>query len=259
MSPEHVENPDDMLRQPMLAHIIELRARLIRCFIAIGLGFCVCYYFSEDIYRWLVMPLAEAMHGEQRRLIYTGLAEAFITYIKLALWAACLLACPVILVQIWRFVAPGLFKHERRAVMPLLFATPVFFALGAAIAYFFVMPLAWKFFLSFETGAAVTGLPVQLEARVSEYLSIAMTLIFSFGIAFELPVLLVLLVRIGILTVEQLVSFRRFAIVLIFIAAAILTPPDVMSQLLLALPLWGLYEISIVVARLMMKKVEQLK
>ena len=254
MSPELQENAEDMLRQPMLLHILELRTRLIRCFLAIGLGFCVCYYFSEDIYRWLVMPLAEAMHGEQRRLIYTGLAEAFVTYIKLALWMACLLACPVILVQIWRFVAPGLFKNERKAILPLLIATPALFAAGAAMAYFFVMPLAWKFFLSFETGADVTGLPVQLEARVSEYLSIAMTLIFAFGVAFELPVLLVLLVRIGVLNVAQLVRFRRFAIVLIFIAAAVLTPPDVMSQLLLALPLWGLYEISIVVARLMLRK-----
>lgn len=254
MNPETPNNVDDMLRQPMLMHLLELRTRLIRCCVAIGLGFCVCYYFAEDIYRWLVMPLAEAMHGEQRRLIYTGLAEAFLTYVKLSFWAACLGATPVILIQIWRFVAPGLFKHERRAVFPLLFATPALFAAGAALAYFFVMPLAWKFFLSFETGAAMTGLPIQLEARVSEYLSIAMTLIFAFGIAFELPVLLVLLVRIGVLSVVQLVQFRRFAIVLIFIAAAILTPPDVLSQLLLALPLWGLYEISIIAARLMLRK-----
>ncbi len=254
MHPETPDNAGDMLRQPMLLHLLELRTRLIRCCVAIGLGFCVCYYFAEDIYRWLVMPLAEALQGEQRRLIYTGLAEAFLTYIKLALWTACLGAAPIIMIQIWRFVAPGLFMHERRAVFPLLFATPVLFASGVALAYFFVMPLAWKFFLSFETGADLTGLPIQLEARVSEYLSIAMTLIFAFGIAFELPVLLVLLVRIGVLSVAQLVQFRRFAIVLIFIAAAILTPPDVLSQLLLALPLWGLYEISIIVARLMLKK-----
>lgn len=243
--------PDAMLRQPLLAHLIELRTRLIRCLAAVAIGFCVCYYFAADIYRILVLPLAHAMHGEPRRLIYTGLAEAFVTYIKLALWSSCLLTFPAIAVQIWRFVAPGLFKHERRAFLPFLLATPVLFALGAAMAYFLVMPLAWTFFLSFETGAAATGLPIQLEARVSEYLSMAMTLIFAFGAAFELPVLLVLLVRVGILSIEQLVSFRRFAIVLIFVVAAIVTPPDVMSQLLLALPLWALYELSIVAARWM--------
>lgn len=242
-----------MLRQPLLSHLIELRTRLIRCLLFIGFAFCVCYYFAADIYRLLVLPLAQAMHGADRRLIYTGLAEAFVTYIKLALWSACLLAFPIIAVQLWRFIAPGLFRHERRALLPFLVATPVLFAAGAAMAYFGVMPLAWRFFLSFETGAAVTGLPIQLEARVSEYLSIAMTLIFAFGVAFQLPVLLVLLVRVGLLSVEQLVAFRRFAIVLIFAVAAVFTPPDVMSQLLLALPLCALYEASILAARWMMR------
>lgn len=238
-----------MLRQPMLAHLLELRTRLIHCLWAIGLAFVVCYYFAGDIYGFLVKPLAEAMNGQDRRLIYTGLAEAFLTYVKLALWGACLIAFPAIAVQIWRFIAPGLYKHEQKAFLPFLVATPVLFTLGAALAYYFVMPLAWHFFLSFESPAAVTGLPIQLEARVSEYLSIAMTLIFAFGIAFQLPVLLVLLVRVGLLTVEQLVAFRRFAIVLIFVVAAVLTPPDVLSQLLLAVPLLVLYELSIIAAR----------
>lgn len=238
-----------MLRQPMLAHLLELRTRLIHCLWAIGLAFVVCYYFAGDIYGFLVKPLAEAMNGQDRRLIYTGLAEAFLTYVKLALWGACLIAFPAIAVQIWRFIAPGLYKHEQKAFLPFLVATPVLFTLGAALAYYCVMPLAWHFFLSFESPAAVTGLPIQLEARVSEYLSIAMTLIFAFGIAFQLPVLLVLLVRVGLLTVEQLVAFRRFAIVLIFVVAAVLTPPDVLSQLLLAVPLLVLYELSIVAAR----------
>jgi len=240
---------DDMLRQPMLAHLLELRTRLIWCLVFVGIAFAGCYAFASDIYGFLVRPLAAAMEGADRRLIYTGLAEAFVTYIKLALWAACLLAFPAIAVQVWRFVAPGLYRHEQKAFLPFLIATPVLFSLGAALAYYFVMPLAWHFFLSFETPAAVTGLPIQLEARVSEYLSIAMTLIFAFGVAFELPVLLVLLVRIGVLTVEQLVKFRRFAIVIIFIFAAVMTPPDVMSQLLLALPLMVLYECSIIAAR----------
>ena len=238
-----------MLRQPMLAHLLELRQRLIYSLWAVGAGFLVCYYFAGNIYSFLVHPLAEAMGGADRRLIYTGLAEAFLTYIKLSLWTACLLAFPAVAVQVWRFVAPGLYKHERKAFLPFLVATPVLFICGAAMAYYFVMPLAWHFFLSFETPAAAGTLPIQLEARVSEYLSIAMTLIFAFGIAFELPVLLVLLVRIGLLTVEQLVKFRRFAIVLIFIFAAIVTPPDVLSQLLLAVPLMGLYEISIMASR----------
>ncbi|MEJ0062652.1 MAG: twin-arginine translocase subunit TatC [Alphaproteobacteria bacterium] len=252
MSPH---DPDDMLRQPLLAHLIELRSRLIWCLAAIGIGFCVSYYFAADIYAILVRPLADAMHGEGRKLIYTGLAEAFVTYIKLALWTACFLAFPLIAVQIWRFCAPGLFAHEKRAFWPFLAATPLLFALGAAMAYFVVMPVAWKFFLSFENNSA-GGMPIQLEARVSEYLSIAMMLIFSFGAAFELPVLLVLLVRVGVLSVEQLVNFRRFAVVAIFVIAAVITPPDVLSQLLLALPLWGLYEISIVAAR-WMKAVER--
>ncbi len=252
--------PDEeaqMLRQPMLAHLLELRTRLIHCLWAIGAAFIVCYYFASDIYAFLVHPLAEAMNGQDRRLIYTGLAEAFLTYIKLALWAACLLAFPAVAVQIWRFVAPGLYRHERRAFLPFLVATPVLFILGAALAYYFVMPLAWHFFLSFETPASTTGLPIQLEARVSEYLAIAMTLIFAFGIAFQLPVLLVLLVRVGLLTVAQLIAFRRFAIVLIFVFAAVMTPPDVMSQLLLAVPLMALYEISIIAARAQTKSVNQ--
>lgn len=247
--PPEMPEADAMLRQPLLAHLLELRTRLIRCLAMITVAFGICYYFAPEIYAFLVQPLAHAMQGEERRLIYTGLAEAFLTYIKLALWAACLLAFPVIAVQIWRFVAPGLYQHEKRAFLPFLLATPVLFTLGAAMAYYFVMPLAWHFFLSFETPAAVTGLPIQLEARVSEYLSIAMTLIFAFGAAFELPVLLVLLVRVGLITVEQLVQFRRFAIVLIFVIAAVITPPDVLSQLLLAIPLVLLYECSIIAAR----------
>jgi sec-independent protein translocase protein TatC len=248
------DNDEAMLRQPMMAHLLELRKRLMICLVAIGLAFVVCYHFSSDIYAFLVRPLAEAMTGQDRRLIYTGLAEAFVTYIKLALWAACLVAFPAVAVQIWRFVAPGLYQHEKKAFLPFLLATPVLFIAGAALAYYFVMPLAWHFFLSFETPASATGLPIQLEARVSEYLSIAMTLIFAFGIAFQLPVLLVLLVRIGVLTIEQLISFRRFAIVLIFVFAAVMTPPDVMSQLLLALPLMVLYELSILAAKWQKKR-----
>lgn len=235
----------DPLRQPLLAHLLELRKRLIYSLLAILGGFIVSYYFAPQIYEFLVRPLASVTAGEHRRLIYTGLTEAFITYVKLALWTGCFLAFPILAVQIWMFVAPGLYKNERRAFLPFLVATPLFFLAGAAMAYFLVFPLAWKFFLSFEMPASADGLPIQLEARVSEYLSLSMTVIFAFGIAFELPVILVLLTRIGLLSSDKLARFRRYAIVLIFIAAAVLTPPDVFSQLSLALPMMLLYELSI--------------
>lgn len=235
----------DPMRQPLLAHLLELRKRLIWSLLAVLCGFMVCYYFAPQIYEFLVRPLARASVGEHRRLIYTGLTEAFVTYIKLALWAGCFLAFPAIASQIWMFVAPGLYKHERRAFVPFLIATPLFFLAGACMAYYVVFPLAWKFFMSFEAPGAANSLPIELEARVSEYLSLSMTVIFAFGIAFELPVILVLLTRVGLLSSTKLREFRRYAVVLIFIVAAILTPPDVVSQLCLALPLMLLYELSI--------------
>jgi len=239
----------DPMRQPLLAHLLELRKRLIWSLVAILIGFLVSYYFAPQIYAFLVRPLAQATEGEHRRLIYTGLTEAFTTYIKLALWSGCLVAFPVIASQIWMFVAPGLYKNERHAFLPFLVATPAFFIMGAAMAYYFVFPLAWKFFLGFEMPGGDGSLPIQLEARVSEYLSLSMTVIFAFGIAFELPVILVLLTRVGLLSSEKLSRFRRYAIVLIFIAAAVLTPPDVISQLSLAVPMVLLYELSILGAK----------
>lgn len=235
--------------QPLLGHLIELRQRLLYSFVAVALGFALCYAFAPEIYAFLVRPLAEAGGGEKRELIYTGLAEAFLTYLKLAFWGGCCLAFPVIAFQIWRFVAPGLYASERRAFWPFLVATPALFVAGASMAYYVVFPLAWKFFLSFEAPGGEGGLPIRLEARVSEYLSLSMTLIFSFGLAFQLPVLLVLLVRVRLLSAAQLVSFRRFAVVLIFAIAAVMTPPDVFSQISLALPMLALYEISIFAAR----------
>ncbi|MDD5587367.1 MAG: twin-arginine translocase subunit TatC [Alphaproteobacteria bacterium] len=240
---------DKLESQPLLAHLIDLRQRLIYSLLAILVAFVVCYFFAPEIYTFLVRPLAKATGDESRRLIYTGLTEAFITYIKLALWAGCFLAFPVIAAQIWLFVAPGLYKSERRAFLPFLIASPLLFMMGAAMAYYAVFPMAWKFFLSFEVPAAPGSLPIQLEARVSEYLSLSMTIIFAFGLAFQLPVILVLLTRIGLLSAAKLSQFRRYAIVIIFVVAAVITPPDVISQISLAVPMLLLYEVSILAAR----------
>ncbi|MDD3371004.1 MAG: twin-arginine translocase subunit TatC [Alphaproteobacteria bacterium] len=247
--------PGDFLKQQtLLEHLVELRRRLIYSMLAILVGFAVSYAFAPEIYEFLVRPLASASGDEPRRLIYTGLTEAFITYLELAFWTGCVVAFPFVASQIWMFIAPGLYKNERRAFLPFLVATPVFFLMGVAMAYYFVFPMAWAFFLSFEVPAAAGGLPIQLEARVSEYLSLSMTIIFAFGFAFELPVLLVLLARAGVLSSRKLSSFRRYAIVLIFATAAILTPPDLVSMISLALPMMLLYELSIIGAKWVEKK-----
>jgi sec-independent protein translocase protein TatC len=237
-------------KAPLLEHLIELRSRLMRAFIAIFIAFIACFFFASDIFNLLIVPYEKAA-GPLReiKLIYTAPQEYFFTQMKLALFGALFLAFPVIANQIYKFVAPGLYRHERGAFLPFLFATPILFAIGAALVYFLVMPLAMTFFLSMEQQGAPGQASIELLPKVNEYLGLIMTLIFAFGLVFQLPVVLTLLARAGMITAETLTTRRRWAIVIAFIVAAILTPPDPISQISLALPTIALYEISIIAVR----------
>ena len=238
------------------SHFVELRERLLQSLIFILIIFIISYIFAEQIYNFLVDPYANAVKDEatSRRLIFTALHETFITYIKVAFFSAIFLGSPVLLIQIYKFIAPGLYKNEKKAILPYLISTPILFLLGGLLVYYLVMPLAIKFFLSFETLGSNTTLPIQLEAKVNEYLSLIMRLIFAFGISFQLPILLNLLARIGVVNSEYLKSRRRYVIVIIFALAAILTPPDPITQVGLAIPLLLLYELSIFTVRFIEKK-----
>lgn len=228
-------------RAPLLDHLIELRRRLLYCILALVIAFAVSYYFAEDIFAFLVQPL---LYAGQKTVIYTQVFEAFFVSVKVAFFAAMMISFPVIANQLWQFVAPGLYRKEKRALLPFLFATPLLFTLGAALAYYFAIPMALHFLLSFQGN--IGGVQQEALPAIGNYLSFIMQFLFGFGLAFLLPVLLMLLERAGIVTRKQLISARRYAIVGAFAIAAVLTPPDVGSQLLLAIPLWFLYEITIV-------------
>ena len=230
-----------------VSHITELRSRLIHSFIFLFVFFIFCYFFAEYLYGFLVEPYAQAVKNDsiQRRLIFTALQETFLTYLRVAFFASFFVTSPFILIQIWKFIAPGLYDHEKIAIMPYLVITPILFFLGGALVYYLIMPLAIKFFLSFESTGLATNLPIQLEAKVNEYLSLVMKLIFAFGLSFQLPVVLSLLARVGVVDSEYLKTRRKYVVVIIFAAAAILTPPDPITQIGLAIPLLILYELSI--------------
>jgi sec-independent protein translocase protein TatC len=237
----------DETQAPLLDHLIELRGRLVRCVIMLAVAFAVCFNFAGEIFALLVRPLANAFPEGQGRLIYTKLYEAFFVEIKVALFAAFLVSFPLIANQLWAFVAPGLYAKEKKAFLPFLFATPVLFAAGASLAYFVVMPTAFVWFLGYQ--GEVAGLTQEALPAIGDYLDLVMHFILAFGISFLLPVLLLLLNRAGIVTREQLSGARRYVIVGIFIIAAVATPPDVISQLILAIPLWLLFEGSLLLMR----------
>jgi sec-independent protein translocase protein TatC len=249
------------LSQPMslLEHLIELRQRLMACLLMFVISAGIAYYFAEPLFSFLVMPLAKVLdHSFTHRLIYTGLSEAFVTYVKVALFTGAFFSFPFVMVQVWRFIAPGLYQHERKVFFKFIVFTPLLFLTGAAFAYFIIIPSAWRFFLQFESPGQAGSLPIQLEAKLSEYLSMTLQLLFAFGLCFLLPILVLLLNRIGIMSIDLLTHSRRYAFLLILILSAVLTPPDVLSMIGLAVPLYLLYEISIMLVKLTEKRQQQL-
>lgn len=241
----------DLSRAPLLTHLLELRTRLLKVMVVFAAAFGLAYWASDRIYAFLTRPLLDVLGADSgRRMIYTGLQEAFVTHLKLSLFAALFICLPIALNQVWKFIAPGLYQHERKTMRPFLLLTPVLFLAGAALAFYGVFPLAWEFFVGFETAApAAGGMAVELEARVSEYLSLVIQLIIVFGLSFELPLCLMLLGRAGLVDADGLAAFRKHAIIATFAVAALITPPDIISQIALGVPVLLLYEISIVLVR----------
>ena len=246
-------NKNHLEEMSLIDHLTELRKRLIWSFVYIIIIFIICFFFASDLFYFIAKPLVDLLQVENGQgFIYTALQEAFFTELKIAFFFALFFSFPLIAIQIWKFIAPGLYRNEKNAFLPFLIATPILFFAGGAMVYYLIAPLAWNFFLSYQN-TSTNGVPIRLEAKMGEYLSLMMRFIFAFGLAFQLPVVLGLMAKVGLVTYQSLKKFRKYAIVIAFLAAAFLTPPDPFSQVSLALPIILLYEISIYIAKIIQR------
>ena len=244
---------NNLKEMSLIDHITELRKRLLWIFLYIIIIFIICFYFADQLFSFLATPLINLMDTDNGQgFIYTALQEAFFTELKIAFFFALFFSFPLIAIQIWKFIAPGLYKNEQKAFLPFLVATPILFFAGGSMVYYLISPIAWNFFLSYQNLNS-SGIPIRLEAKMGEYLSLMMRFIFAFGLAFQLPVVLGLLAKVNLVTYQTLKKSRKYAIVIAFLAAAFLTPPDPFSQISLALPIIILYEISIYIAKIIQR------